>query len=355
MKPLNLLKYLIVILSMAQPLFAGDVTVTLVGINPLTINVKGNTQNEEAGSISIYLYFRDDGTTDIGSVDASQLVTNFGWGTTAETNDITTGTYNVGGHSFTKRLSYANADIGDQNDFWTTSGINAIVIDFSAVGSGHVYIELNGADAFADWSGTAHNVTLANQDIALPVELTSFNAKAKGSIVELLWQTSTEVNNYGFEIERKADNNESANWEKVGFVDGSGNSNSPKDYTFTDKNLIGGSEFAYRLKQVDNDGTYSYSNEVEVTVVPDKYELYQNYPNPFNPVTNIKFSLPEVAKVKVDIFNIIGEKVRTLIDQNMEAGFHSIAFNAENLSSGTYIYRLQTENFTQIKKMLLMK
>ena len=113
--------------------------------------------------------------------------------------------------------------------------------------------------------------------------------------------------------------------------------------------------FTYRLKQVDNDGTYSYSSEIEVEVIPDRYELYQNYPNPFNPVTNIKFSLPEAAKVKVDVFNIIGEKVRTLIEQNMKAGFHNITFNAENLSSGTYIYRLQTENFTQIKKMLLLK
>ncbi|OGU30153.1 MAG: hypothetical protein A2057_05600 [Ignavibacteria bacterium GWA2_35_9] len=194
----------------------------------------------------------------------------------------------------------------------------------------------------------------------LPVELSSFSASAKQNIVNLQWQTKTEVNNYGFEVERRSRKSEdrsqyNSQWIKVGFVDGNGNSNSPKDYSFMDKNLTGGSKFAYRLKQVDNDGTFTYSDEVEVAVVPDKYELYQNYPNPFNPVTNIKFSLPEATKVRIDIFNIIGEKVKTLIEQNMEAGFHVVPFDAENLTSGTYIYRLQTENFTQIKKMLLLK
>jgi hypothetical protein len=197
-------------------------------------------------------------------------------------------------------------------------------------------------------------------EVPTPVELSSFTALVnKNASVSLKWQTATEVNNYGFEVERRGQETEvriqNSEWERIGFVTGNGNSNSPKDYSFIDKNLTGGSKFTYRLKQVDNDGTYSYSSEVEVEVIPDRYELYQNYPNPFNPVTNIKFSLPEAARVKVDVFNIIGEKVITLIDQNMEAGFHSITFNAENLSSGTYIYRLQTENFTQIKKMLLLK
>jgi hypothetical protein len=210
-----------------------------------------------------------------------------------------------------------------------------------------------------DITGIENSIPAGLTNFALPVELNSFDAKTKGSNVELLWQTQTEVNNYGFEVERRGQESEvrsqKSEWEKIGFVTGNGNSNSPKDYSFTDKNLTGGTKFSYRLKQVDNDGTYSYSGEVEVEVIPDRYELYQNYPNPFNPITNIKFSLPEAAKVKVDVFNIIGEKVRTLIEQNVEAGFHSITFNAENLSSGTYIYRLQTENFTQIKKMILMK
>ena len=212
------------------------------------------------------------------------------------------------------------------------------------------------------WNGTnisSNGIYTDPPDAPLPVELSSFTASVKKNIVSLQWQTQTEVNNYGFEVERRGQETEvrsqKSEWVKIGFVTGNGNSNSPKNYSFTDKNLTGGSEFTYRLKQVDNDGIYSYSIEVQVEVVPARYELYQNYPNPFNPLTNIKFSLPEAAKVKIEVFNIIGEKVITLIEQNMEAGFHSITFNAENLSSGTYIYRLQTENFTQIKKMLLLK
>jgi hypothetical protein len=105
---------------------------------------------------------------------------------------------------------------------------------------------------------------------------------------------------------------------------------------------------------VDNHvlGTYTF---IEAEVIPNKYELYQNYPNPFNPVTNIKFSLPVASRVKIDIFNILGEKVKTLIAQDMEAGLHAVTFNAENLTSGTYIYRLQTESFKKIKQMLLLK
>ena len=114
-------------------------------------------------------------------------------------------------------------------------------------------------------------------DDPLPVELNSFNAKAKGGDVELVWQTKTEVNNYGFELERKSS---AKSWEKVSFIKGNGNSNSPKEYSFVDKNLTDGSLYTYRLKQLDNDGKFSYSDEVEVEVVPSNYELFQNYPNP---------------------------------------------------------------------------
>lgn len=191
----------------------------------------------------------------------------------------------------------------------------------------------------------------------LPVELNAFIAKTNGPSIELKWQTKTEINNFGFEIERKSSNlNKNINiWEKISFVEGNGNSNSTKNYSYIDKNPSGSSKFAYRLKQIDNDGKFEYSDEVEVELIPDKFELFQNYPNPFNPVTNIKFSLPNNSKVKLDVFNIIGEHITTLIDKEMESGFYNIPFNAANLSSGTYIYRIQTEGITQTKKMLLVK
>ena len=126
----------------------------------------------------------------------------------------------------------------------------------------------------------------------LPVELTSFTANANKTQVDLKWQTSIEVNNYGFEIERKL----SGNWQKIGFVQGNGNSNSPKGYTHTDKNLGGGSKFQYRLKQIDNDGKFEYSNEVEIFLSPTEFAIYQNYPNPFNSSTTIKYQVPFQAR-----------------------------------------------------------
>jgi Secretion system C-terminal sorting domain len=203
-------------------------------------------------------------------------------------------------------------------------------------------------------------------NIPLPVELSSFKVNSvEGAKAQLEWETATEVNNYGFDIERSivaeedAFETESYDWEKVSFVEGHGNSNSPKLYSFTDKNLVGNSKFVYRLKQIDIDGTFEYSDAVEVEVLPTKYELMQNYPNPFNPSTKIKFSLPEDAKIAINIYNILGEKVASILNKELKAGFHQVDFNSKTagygIASGVYIYTIQTKNFSQVKKMILMK
>lgn len=197
----------------------------------------------------------------------------------------------------------------------------------------------------------------------LPVELTSFSAVVNKSVVNLNWETATEVNNYGFEIERAVLNSQSEirnlQFEKLGFVEGNGNSNSPKLYSFTDGNLSGGNKFSYRLKQIDNDGMFEYSDEIEVEVLPNSYALEQNYPNPFNPSTTIKFSLPEDSRVMINIYNMLGEKVIELTNTDYQAGFHQIQFNANSasysLASGIYIYTLVTKNYKAVKKMMLMK
>ncbi|MBX2977280.1 MAG: T9SS type A sorting domain-containing protein, partial [Ignavibacteriaceae bacterium] len=186
----------------------------------------------------------------------------------------------------------------------------------------------------------------------LPVELTSFAASVNKNKVVLNWQTATEVDNYGFEIERTPHippfdkGGTEGGWEKVGFVEGYGNSNSTKEYSFVDESVSGG-KYSYRLKQIDNDGKYSYSSEVEVEIenIPTEYTLYQNYPNPFNPSTTIKFGLPKDSKVVLEVFNIIGEKVTTLINQEMSAGYHNIIFSANELSTGIYIYKITANEF----------
>ena len=191
----------------------------------------------------------------------------------------------------------------------------------------------------------------------LPVELSTFTANISGGVVNLVWKTETEVNNFGFEIERKAGNfqSPSSKFEKIGFINGNGNSNSPKEYFFKDEKPSGGNKFSYRLKQIDNDGQFEYSDIVEVEIIPNKFELSQNFPNPFNPSTTIRFSLPIQTQLKINIYNLLGELVKTISQGMYEAGYYKITFDAEGLSSGTYIYRLESNNFTETKKMILIR
>lgn len=193
----------------------------------------------------------------------------------------------------------------------------------------------------------------------LPVELTSFTAIAGKNGVQLNWSTATEVNNYGFEIERCVAqiSNLCNNWEKIGFVQGHGNSNSPKDYLFVDANPPAG-KVLYKLKQIDFDGTFEYSNVVEVNVdTPQEFRLAQNYPNPFNPSTVINYQLPVDGNVTLKIYDMLGNEVATLVNQYQKAGSYNYTFSILHytLSSGVYYYRLQSGNFVETKKFMLMK
>ena len=204
-----------------------------------------------------------------------------------------------------------------------------------------------------DSTGTCESATIIGDGmISLPVELTSFIASATGTIVTLNWSTATEVNNNGFNILRQAQDDK---WITIGFVEGIGNSSSLTSYSFVDNNPIGGSKFFYRLKQIDMDGQFKYSDIVEVELLPDQYELYQNYPNPFNGSTNIKFSLPKDAVVQIDIYNSLGELVTKLLNKEFEAGYHNVEFNTNNYASGLYLYRIITGTYFETKKMVLMK
>ena len=186
----------------------------------------------------------------------------------------------------------------------------------------------------------------------LPVELTSFSAIVFEDAVKLKWRTETEISNYGFEILRST---QIDNWDVLGFVQGHGNSNSPKNYSFIDQSVSGGKYF-YRLKQIDTDGQFEYSKIVEVDLnSPQQFQLSQNYPNPFNPTTTIKFSIPQSGNVKLTVYNLLGEEVAELIKGFWESGVHTVNFNASSLNSGVYIYELSTERFIQSRKMTLIK
>jgi len=194
--------------------------------------------------------------------------------------------------------------------------------------------------------------------VPAPVQLVSFTANYSSNAVKLNWSTATEVNNYGWEIERsKVDEktNKPSVWEKIGFVKGSGNSNSPKEYTFVDEKVLYG-YYVYRLKQIDNDGSYSYSNELRIMVgnKPQVYDV-KNYPNPFNPQTVIRFDIPKASNVKLQVFDITGQLVATLVDEYMEAGVYERVFDGSRFASGIYISVLQAEDVKVVRKMQLIK
>jgi hypothetical protein len=191
----------------------------------------------------------------------------------------------------------------------------------------------------------------------IPVELSSFTASANENSVTLNWSTATETNNSGFSVERKTPLDE--RWKEVGFVPGFGTTTERMNYSFADENLNMGS-YSYRLKQIDFDGKTEYSDAIIVEVAsPEKFVLLQNYPNPFNPSTTIGFSLPQASNVTVEIYNVVGERVASLVNKTLEAGYHNLNFDASKFPSGTYIYQLKANSangiFVETKKMLLMK
>jgi V8-like Glu-specific endopeptidase len=186
----------------------------------------------------------------------------------------------------------------------------------------------------------------------IPVELTSFTAVGYDDYAEISWITSTETNNAGFSLERKSSNTD---WNEVAFINGNGTTTETRAYNYVDERLTVGVH-NYRIKQIDYDGTFTYSKIVEVDITaPDNYVLLQNYPNPFNPSTTIKFSIPAEAVVQLNIFNTIGEKVSEVFSGSLNAGYHEMIFDASALTSGIYFYRLESNEFVNSKKMMLIK
>lgn len=236
-------------------------------------------------------------------------------------------TFGSGDFSFVGTLTYHdNGTSGNQSDDW---------------------LEYDGVTGFSEY-------VMASNDSPLPVELKSFTATVKGNKVALNWATATEVNNYGFQVEREKLQDENG-WEEIGFVQGHGNSNSVKYYSYIDNPFEKGS-YSYRLKQIDLDGAFKYSDIVSVDLGSiTKFALKQNYPNPFNPTTEISFDVPKESRVKLSVYNALGQKVADLLNEKLSAGTHRVRFDGSKLTSGIYFYKMQSAGFTSIKKMILMK
>ena len=213
-------------------------------------------------------------------------------------------------------------------------------------GSATYYINFDG------WNEPNHPYLVVNYEYVTPVELSSFTVDSKNGNVELNWSTASETNNRGFGIERKSADGE---YQNIGFTPGFGTTLTPQSYRYSDKNVVSGI-YTYRLKQLNFDGTFSYSKEVNVNVTsPIQYALEQNYPNPFNPNTTIKYSIPEDGMVKIRVYNLLGQEVMTLVNNIQKAGRYEIVFDASKLASGVYYCRMESSKYTSIKKMMLLK
>jgi hypothetical protein len=256
--------------------------------------------------------------------------------------------------------------------FITTTGTYWIEIYNNSTSSSAFFWETGNHDATngimgSAWTTTTPGVTWnldpatnlsiqLNGDTNVPVELASFTASASEGLVELSWTTVTETNNQGFQIERS----NGGEFTSIGYIAGHGTTTETQNYTFVDRTVQTGS-YSYRLKQVDFDGSFAYSNVVETEVVaPAEFVLDQNYPNPFNPSTMISFRLAVESKVSMTIFNVLGQEVASLLNGNLVAGSHQVNFDASSLNTGVYMYRIEAAgidgtNFVDVKKMILTK
>jgi len=195
----------------------------------------------------------------------------------------------------------------------------------------------------------------------VPVELISFNANTIDNDIFLHWTTAIETNNHGFEILRKVypanvgTQNNNNEWKTIGYVEGHGTTTEPQFYSFIDASLQPG-KYQYRLKQIDFDGTSELSNVLEVTIdLPINFSLEQNFPNPFNPSTTIKYQLPKTSLVTIKVFDVLGNEIATLVNEELPAGEYEVEFDASGLTSGVYFYKLTSGDDIETRKMILIK
>ncbi|NUN08922.1 MAG: T9SS type A sorting domain-containing protein [Ignavibacteriaceae bacterium] len=282
------------------------------------------------------------------------------------TNCYSTGT--VTGVSYVGGLVGYNYSTPNMSGcFWDTEASSCTT---SASGTGKTTAEMKTQSTFTDagYSTSIWNMDTYNDGYPyldwenpggspLPVELTSFTATTNGNSVLLKWETATEVDNYGFEIERvKSEELKVKNFTTLGFIQGTGNSNSPKAYSFMDNDLENGT-YLYRLKQLNTDGSFDYSNEISamVSFIPDKFLLMQNYPNPFNGETIIKFQLPADGFVSLRVYDLLGNEAAILVNDYQRAGEHSVKYSASTMASGIYYYELRTEKENIVRKLVLLR
>ncbi|MFC2103459.1 T9SS type A sorting domain-containing protein [Bacteroidota bacterium] len=246
---------------------------------------------------------------------------------------------------------YYTITLNGSSTVWTQEAVNSIGNTVT------VMMDWRSGDGILAAATHGKGVYTTTISSPLPVELISFSGIYSNGAIELEWRTETEVNNYGFEIQKSAVNIHNSEFETIGFVEGAGNSNSPRLYQFSDENVSEGN-YSYRLKQIDNDGSFNYSEVIEVQTdeVPNDFVLEQNYPNPFNPSTQIEFRTNKREPITLKVFDILGNEIATLFNAIAEPNvIYNVEFDGLERASGVFLYRLQSGNSVETRKMLLLK
>jgi hypothetical protein len=237
----------------------------------------------------------------------------------------------------------------------TDSYIDFVRIQFTIIDFGQDIEVCPKNNTYLFYSPGSHTAWLMGEwlcyESSIPVELTSFTGSSNNGNIVITWTTATEMNNKGFEVEKFL-----GDWQMIGYVPGFGTTTEPKLYSFTDINVTN-KKHIYRLKQVDYDGSFKYSDEVVVQTdfTPGDYFISQNYPNPFNPSTTISYTLPIAGEVTLKVYDILGNEITTLVKGFKMAGKYDVDFNASSLPSGFYFYQLKAGSFFETNKMLLIK
>ncbi len=223
------------------------------------------------------------------------------------------------------------------------------------------YWGIYGDDNITIWN-TGHFQHLEN--FSPLTGLSSFTGKLiNNNQVLLSWKMINDNSLFGFDIEKSAGINSDSQWERIGFVEDPGNLNTNVEYSFTDLTPHYTQLIKYRLKIIDIDGSFNYSNVIEVDIGQVSFELMQNFPNPFNPATVIGYQLSVAGIVNLKVYDLLGNEIATLADEFREAGYHTVNFNAAGLASGVYFYRLiaggpstdSGHSFVDTKKMILLR
>jgi hypothetical protein len=369
-----------VLLAIILVVVFANTSVAAVGY---TVTFQTYTYVSGSGHLTVEIYVQKTGSTNfrVGNANFwfSYTATGIGTPTVAAhgaynvtlDNDylaatLTSGTFS--GKQYVSYNTFFNTDGVTGNDqqgtIPSTSAPGTLVcrIDFAVTNPSKTVDFAFQTSGFALTTDVSGDITANGNwtSTVLPVELTSFTASASHLTTQLNWKTATEINNYGFDVERRTVSNQPSaisSWAKVGFVNGNGTSNSPHEYSYSDNGIASG-RYAYRIKQVDNDGIFKYSQsaEVEIGLAAKEFTLSSNYPNPFNPTTNIDFTVAADGKAVLKVYNTLGQEVAELYNGEAQAGrIIQTHFDASRLSSGIYFSRLEADGKSLVKQMMFIK